>query len=185
MTSQIAIATSKKATQAATLAQLQTLIAGLQKQLPNGTFTLVSTSYTTATLVPALQATIAALAAVVTAHAGLKAALVAWDAQEAKMGPEVLALKRILLSMFANAPDTLALFGLAPRKVPAPRTAAQKALTAAKAKATREARGTLGKKQKAQITGNVTGVTITPITAPASPEPAAQPDSTTAPAIVK
>jgi hypothetical protein len=179
------IITSKKTTQAAALAQLQTLINGLQKQLPNGSFTLVSTAYTTSTLVPALQATIAALNAVLAAHAGLKAALTAWDAEQAKMGPQIQALNRILQSMYANAPDTLALFGLAARKAPAPRTSAQKATAAAKAEATRKARGTLGKKQKAEITGNVTGVTITPITAPAAATPSVQPapaPTTTAPA---
>jgi hypothetical protein len=156
------------------LAQLQALISGLQKQLPNGSFTLVSTPYTTATLVQALQGLITALTAVVAAHAGVKVALAAWNTEDAKMGPIVLALIRILQSMYANAPDTLALFGLKPRKAPAPLTTAQKAARAAKAAATRQARGTKGPKEKAQVTGNVTGVTITPITAPAAaPQPAA------------
>ncbi len=175
--------TTPKTTQAATLAQLQALVSGLQKQLPNGSFTLVSTAYTTATLVQALQGTIAALNAVTAAHASVKVALAAWDAEVAKMGPQILALKRTLQSMFANAPDTLALFGLEPRKVPAPRTAAQKAASAAKAAATRKARGTASKKAKAAVTGNVTGITITPITAPADPSPSVQPApaTTTAP----
>jgi len=175
--------TTKESSKATVLAQLQALVAGLQKQLPNGSFTLVSTVFTTAALVTALQGLIAALTAVDTAQAGAKAALVAWEAEAAKMGPIVLALKRTLLSMYANAPDTLAVFGLKPRKVPAPRTAAEKAATAAKAKATREARGTTGKKQKLAVTGNVTGVTITPVTAPApAPEPTAQP-ATPAPSV--
>ena len=47
----------------------------------------------------------------------------------------------------------------------------------AKAKATRIARGTRGPKAKKVVKGNVTGVEITPVTAPAAaPEPAtAQP----------
>jgi hypothetical protein len=167
--------TTKATSKAATLAQLQALVAGLQKQLPNGSFTLVSTAYTTATLVQTLQGLIAVLTAVDTAQAGAKAALITWDAEDAKLSPIVLALKRTLLSMYANAPDTLAVFGLKPRKAPAPRTAAEKAATAAKATATREARGTKGKKQKALVTGNVIGVTITPITAPAAAPPAATP----------
>ena len=175
--------TTKATSKAATLAQLQAYITGLQKQLPNGSFTLVSTAYTTAAIVTALQGLITALTAVDTAQAGAKAALVAWQAEDAKWAPIILALKRTLLSMYANAPDTLAVFGLKPRKAPAPRTAAQKAATAAKAKATRQARGTTGKKQKLAVTGNVTGVTITPITAPApvaAPTAAAQ-AATTAP----
>ena len=164
--------TSKATTQAATLAQLQALATGLLKQLPSGQFTLVSIVYTTATLVTALQATVAALTAVTTAHAALKVALAAWDSEEAKMGPVVLALRRTLQSMYANAPDTLAVFGLEPQKVPAPRTTAEKAASAAKAKATRIARGTASKKAKSAITGNVTGINIVPITAPTAAAPA-------------
>jgi len=158
--------TTKATTQADTLAQLQGLILGLQKQLPSAEFTLVSTVYTTPALVTALQGSITVLTALNAAHAALKVALAAWDAEDAKMGPVVLALRRTLQSMYADAPDTLLVFGLEPRKVPAPRTTAQKAATAAKAKATRIARGTTSKKQKLTVSGNVTGVTITPITAP-------------------
>ena len=163
--------TTKATTQADTLAQLQGLILGLQKQLPSAEFTLVSTVYTTPALVTALQGSISTLTAVATAHAALKVALAAWDAEDAKMGPVVLALRRTLQSMYANAPDTLLVFGLEPRKVPAPRTAAEKAASAAKAKATRIARGTTSKKQKLAVSGNVTGVTITPITAPTAAPP--------------
>ena len=162
----MATTTTKTTSKATTLAQLQALIAGLQKQLPNGSFTLVSTAYTTAALVTALQGLIEALTAVDAAQAGAKTALVTWQAEDAKLGPIVLALKRTLLSMYANAPDTLALFGLKRRKAPAPRTAAEQAASAAKAAATRAARGTTGKKKLA-VSGNVTGVIITPITAPA------------------
>ena len=110
-----------------------------------------------------------------TAQASAKAALVTWQAAEAKLGPEVQALKRTLISMYANAPDTLAVFSLKPPKAKTPLTAEQRAASVAKAKATREARGTKGKNQKALVTGNVTGVTITPITAPVSAPPAATP----------
>jgi hypothetical protein len=54
----------------------------------------------------------------------------------------------------------------------------QLAARAAKAAATREARGTTSKKQKLAVKGNVTGVTVTPVTAPsAAPSPSAQPAS--------
>ncbi|HEY1692111.1 MAG TPA: hypothetical protein VGG39_08105 [Polyangiaceae bacterium] len=167
--------TTSKAPQAVTLAQLQALIAGLQSQLPSGSFLLGGQTYTSAALVSAFQGTIAALAALTAAHAGVTVALAAFQAALAKTGPLSRALKRTLQEQYANAPDTLALFGLKPRKVPAPRTAAEIAAAAAKAKATREARGTTSKKQKLAVTGNVTGVTIMPTTTPApSPEPSAQ-----------
>ena len=60
----------------------------------------------------------------------------------------------------------LADFGLAPRKEPAPKTTEEKAAAAAKAKATRQARGTTSKKQKLTVKGNVTGIIVTPVTAP-------------------
>jgi hypothetical protein len=164
--------TTPKAPKAAVLAQLQALVTGLQKELPNGSFTLLSTVVTSASLILTLQSLINALQAVNTAQSAAKAALVDFHAESATSGPQIRALMKTLGTMFANSPDTLAVFGLKPRKVPAPRTPAQKATAAAKAKATREARGTASKKAKAAVTGNVIGVTITPITAPApAPEP--------------
>ena len=41
------------------------------------------------TLVTALKGTTTVLTALITAHAALKVALAAWDAEEAKMGPVV------------------------------------------------------------------------------------------------
>jgi hypothetical protein len=75
--------------------------------------------------------------------------------------------------------DTTALadFGLQPRKRPGTRTATEKAVSAAKSLATREARGTKGPKAKKAVHGNVTAnLVVTPATpsagAPASPAPA-------------
>jgi len=160
---------------AATLAQLQALITGLQKQFPSGQFTLGNTAFTTATLVQALQSLVDAFNAVTAAQATAKVAVATLAATLAKVGPIVLALQHNLLSMFGNATDTLALFGLEPRKAPAPRTSVENAAAAAKAKATRIARGTASPKQKLTVTGNVTGVQVIPITAPASATPSAQP----------
>jgi len=165
--------TTKKKSKAAILARLQALVTGLQKELPNGSFTLMSTVFTTAALLPILQGLIAALTAVNTAQKSAEAALVDLAAEDAKAGPIIRALERTLTTMFTNSPDTLALFDLEPPKARAPLSAAQRAAAVAKAKATREARGTKGAKQKALVTGNVTGVTITPITAPAAAQPVA------------
>ena len=167
--------TTSSTTKAATLAQLQALITGLQLRFPNGQFTLGNTAFTTATLVQALQSLIAAINAVNTAQASAKVALAALKETVAKVGPIVLALKRNLLSMFGSATDTLALFGLEPRKAPKPRTSEENAAAAAKAKATRKARGTTSKKQKLTVSGNVTGIQVIPITAPTDAMPSAQP----------
>jgi len=175
--------TSSKS-KAATLADLQALVSGLQAKFPSGQFTLGNTAFTTAALVQTLTSLIAAIIAVNTAQANAKVAVAALRATAATVGPVVLALRRNLLAMFGNATDTLALFGLKPRKAPAPRTGAEIAAAAAKAEATRKARGTASKKSKLTVTGNVTGVEIVPITTPAAAPPPAQPapaTTTTAP----
>lgn len=63
---------------------------------------------------------------------------------------------------FGNSPEVLADFGLPPKKARKPLTVEQKAAAKAKRDATRKARGTTSKKQKSQVKGDVTGVTITP-----------------------
>ena len=167
-------------TKATILAQLQALITGLQKQFPNGNFTLGNTAYTTATLVQAFNSLIAAINAVNTVQANAKVAVATLKAVTAQVGPVALALTRNLQSMYGSATDTLALFGLEPRKAPAPRTATEKAASAAKAEATRKARGTTSKKQKLTVKGNVTGITVIPITASTDAAPSAQPVPATA-----
>ncbi|HEY3817428.1 MAG TPA: hypothetical protein VGL81_09670 [Polyangiaceae bacterium] len=128
---------------AVTLAQMQALISGLQKRFPSGQFTLENTEFTTATLVQALQSLVDAIVAVNTAQATAKAAVATLGVTAAKVGPIAMALKRTLLSMFGTATTALVLFGLEPRKAPAPRTGLQNATAAAKAAATRLARGTV------------------------------------------
>jgi hypothetical protein len=59
--------------------------------------------------------------------------------------------------------------------VPKPLSAEARAAATAKARATRKARGTTGKKQKSTITGDVTGVTITPVVSASSVAAAGQP----------
>jgi hypothetical protein len=73
---------------------------------------------------------------------------------------------------FGKSPDALADFGLKPRKAPKPLTGDELAAKAKKAKATRKARGTVSKKEKLAIKGNVAGVVVTPITVTTNnPEP--------------
>jgi hypothetical protein len=161
---------TSKAT-ATTLAQVQALIAGTQKHFVNASFTLAGTSYTTATLVQTLTSLANALSAVLSAHAGVKAALTALANVTASVGPVEQAYRRCVLAAFASSPQELADFGVPAPKARAPRTSAQNAAAAAKAKATRAARGTTSKKQKLAVKGDVSGVTITPVTTPAAPAP--------------
>jgi len=158
------------------LARMQALISGLQKRFPNGSFTLGKVTYTTATLVQLFESLIAAIDAVNAAQASVRDAVAAMRGIETKLAPVVRDLKRFILATYgATATQDLADFGMEPPKAPAPRTVEQKAAAAAKLRATREARGTASKKSKRAVKGNVSGVEITPITAPAPATPSAQP----------
>ena len=169
--------TTSKESKAAALARVQALIAGTTKHFPNGQFTLGNTVFTTASLIQLFQSLADAMTALSTAQASAKDAMAAVQATKTKVGPVIQAFQRFVLAAFSNAVQTLADFGLEPPKARAPLTSQQKAAAAAKAKATRAARGTTSKKQKLAIKGNVTGVNVTPVTAPTAAQPSAQPAS--------
>ncbi len=173
------MSSTMKASKATLLALMQALILGLQKHSPNAQFTLGGIPYTTAALVQLFQSLADAITAVTASQASATEVVASMRAVEAKVGPVFLALKSNLLNTYATSTSTLADFGLEPNKAPAPRTAEEKAASAAKAKATRTARGTTSKKQKLAITGNVSGITVIPVTTVTAPSPATQSASTT------
>jgi hypothetical protein len=157
------------------------LAAGAQKHLATVTsVTLLGTSYTPAQLEAELNSLSSLRSAVDAAQAVVKAKLQALAAQGPALRAVAAAFEGYVRSAYANSPDVLADFGLAPKKARAPLTAEQQAAATAKRNATREARGTRGKKQKLLVKGNVTGVNITPVTTPpAAPAPAQASTSTT------
>jgi hypothetical protein len=174
------MSTNASKTKAAALAHVQALIAGTNKHLPNGSFTIGSTAYSAASVVRVLQGLADAMLVRSAAETGAKDALTAEQAEQARADPIVRAYERLVLAMFSTATQTLADFGLAPPKARRPLTAEQLAARAAKARATRTARGTTSKKQKLAIKGDVTGVRVTPVHAPpAAAPPPAPPVSTT------
>ena len=175
------MSTSLKPTKAAALAQVQALIAGTTKHFPTGSFTIGNTTYTSASLVQVLQGLVNAMLARNAAETGAKDALKAEQATQTQAGPIVRAYERLVLAAFANATQTLADFGLTPPKARTPLTAQQLAARAAKAKATRVARGTTGKKKKLAVKGDVTGVVVTPLHAPTG-APQAEPAGPVSPA---
>ena len=167
---------------ATVLAHLQALISGLQSQLPNESFTLGNSVFTTTSLVQLIQTLIVSIQSVNTAQASAKVAVSNMRATNAKVGPVIRDLQSTLVTRFGNASDILALFDLEPHKAPRPRTAEQLAAAKAKAKATREARGTTSKKQKLTVKGNVAGVAMTPnLVGPLEPEPSQPATPATAP----
>jgi hypothetical protein len=97
------------------------------------------------------------------------------------------AFESLVRVMFGDDTTALADFGLQPHKRALPKTAAEKAVAAAKRLATREARGTKGPKAKKAIHGNVTAKLVVTPAAPSAeapavpaPAPAAAPGGATA-----
>jgi len=150
------------------------LAAGTQKHLSTVTQVILgSGTFTPAQVVTELQDFAALRDSVDTAKAAVKAALQDEQSKGPALRAFVIAFIAFVRAAFGNSPDVLADFGLSPKKVAKPLTAAEQAAAVAKRNATREARGTKGKVAKASIHGNVTGVNITPVTAPAVTSPAA------------
>jgi hypothetical protein len=149
----------------ATLQQrVRSLIAGTQKEHPTGQLTFGGNTYESSALVQLLQNLDGAIAASDVAKAKWNDALKVMQDEEAKMQPVIRAYQSYLVSLLGNAPSTLAEYGLAPRKVRTPLTVEQQAAAAAKRKATRKARNTMGSVQKKAVTGDVASVVITPVT---------------------
>jgi hypothetical protein len=168
--------TTTKPSKAQALAQVQALIAGTEKNTPNGTFTLASTTYTAASLIQLLQGLENALTALDAAQATAKDAKSAFDAEQAKVGPVLRAYRKQLYTTYGNAAQ-LADYGLTPHKARTPPTAEQRAAAVQKLRATRKARGTTSKKQKAAIHGTVETPTTTG-QPPAAATPAPTPPKT-------
>jgi hypothetical protein len=157
------------------LAQVQALVAGTLKHFPNGSLTLGSTAYTTATLVQLLQGLENALVALNAAQGNAKDALLAMRIADANVAPVVRDYKRFLVATFNGTSQSLADFGLQAPKARTPLDSEKRTVATAKMKATRAARGTTSKKQKLAVKGNVIGVVVTPVTSPPAPSPATPP----------
>jgi hypothetical protein len=83
-------------------------------------------------------------------------ALLARDAVAATVNARFDEIRAAIKAALGRKNPELAVFGLAPDQTPAPLTVEQKLVRAAKAKATRAARHTMGPKQKKAIKGQVT-----------------------------
>jgi hypothetical protein len=159
----------------------QALVDGLEKhQATLTSLTLGGTTLETADLIGILQARIDARSGAVSTRAAWLTNVKADHDQRAKTKAVVAGLRQALHVWFAGSIDALADFGLRPRKAPV-MTPEQKQTAAAKAKATRAARHTMGSQQKKSVKGDVTGIAVTPIT-PAHPAAATGSPATPAPA---
>jgi hypothetical protein len=149
------------------------MVVGIQKHLATlPSFSVGSQMLAPADIVEIYQDRVAAAQAAEAAHATLATAVKVDRDKRAQTASVTRAFKRIVQGMFAESPDTLADFGLKPLKV-GTRTVATKSGAIAKTKATRQARHTLGSKQKEMIKGTVSPTT--PEVSPTAPTPVAPP----------
>jgi hypothetical protein len=145
----------------------QKMAAGLTKNASLiGTLLIDGKPHPVADVVQVIAARIAASKAADAARATWQTSVKANRDQRASTRVFMTQVKQALLIMFASSIDTLSDFGLAPRKQrdTPPEVKVQAAL---KAKATRVARGTKSKKEKAKIKG------VVPQAQPAQPAPPA------------
>jgi hypothetical protein len=100
------------------------------------------------------------------AKAAAKAKIADELAQASPLRSHMAAFVAFVKVAFGKSPDVLADFGLKPRKMKTPLTIEQKAAAAAKRKATRAARHTMGTSQKKKVKGTTI---VTPTDSKASP----------------
>jgi hypothetical protein len=132
------------------IAVYEQLIAGFQKNALNFVFFAAGQRYTAAQIIALLQSLITSEKGVLTTNQSWHDAVAANNLLEKQNAQFVLALRRQLGIMYGNLPATLTDFGIAPKKPPKkPRkvlTLEERALCNQRARATRFARGTYGRK---------------------------------------
>ena len=171
--------------------QMAQVITGARKNFPNGaqTLTLDGASTTIDAVLKELQGFVDDRVAIVAAQTAARNKVAA----ERAGLPAITALLAAFIAFVRNTlgptAEALADFAIPARKVPVPKTAEQKAVAAAKRKATRVARGTKGPVAKKAVRGNITAqlvVTAAAVdatgapTAPATAPTAAAPGGTPA-----
>ncbi|MGH7435879.1 MAG: hypothetical protein ACRENE_09410 [Polyangiaceae bacterium] len=176
------MSTSNKSSRINNQAADQKLIDGFTKHAANLTSMVIGNTTIKATdVVAVLQGRLATASTVLATRATWQSAVKADRDERAKTKPYVDGVKQALQVVFSGSIDGLGDFGLTARK-PRVITPEQKAIAAAKAKATREARGTKGSVQKKAVKGNVTAtLVVTPVDAPKPVTAPAPTPATTAP----
>ena len=163
-----------------TQAQYQALITGIPIYCAKTVFSVGGQTYSANQAVALIQSLLNATAATAAAKASAKQAVAAEEQVINQSAVVARAIRQIIALSFSKALPTLTAFGIQPRKAPRKLDTAQRAAATAKLEATRKARGITSKKQKAAISGNVTGVTITPIIGPSTTASATSPAGSTA-----
>jgi hypothetical protein len=160
------------------IAELRGLETGIKKNLATFTFIVAAKRYTGPEALAFVQKVLGFAEGVAMAHASLTKALMDEKTFLAINGKTLKALRDMIRLMYGDGDATvLAEFKIEPRKVRKQMTNETLLLRAAKSRATRAKRRTMGKRQKARIKGDVTGVVIEPVIsgAPAPSEPGSTP----------
>lgn len=147
--SQINISTQKATIEA----EFKALVVGLQTELAGvSSFVVRKKQYTNPELVAMFQSRIDAAEQTKADRTKLHASVVAERALHQQVMPLRAGIKSFLQSRYGKDGAELQKFGFTPAKTPQGSTAAKSA-GVSKSKATRDARGTKGKKQKALVKG--------------------------------
>ena len=152
---------------ATTTGKDQEVLNGIQSELQGmPPMFLGGETYTPQTLADFVQSRIDKASAVATTHAAWEDALRAYDEVNKKVNVVLGDLRHLLMAAFGHGTPKLASFGFPLPKLPV-LTSEQRSKAALKAVATRKARKTMGRKQKAKITGDA-GPDGAPVTSTAS-----------------
>jgi hypothetical protein len=152
----------------------QKMAEGLRTQLPTvGRLPIGKGTMTPEEIAQVFDERVAATQAVQAAAAAFRAAAKANRDLRSQTASLVNAARQIVMGMFVEAPDSLATFGLAPRRV-GKRTVAAQTVAVMKNKATRQARHTLGKRQKEKIKGTVPDSVVQVVVGPPSSAPSGE-----------
>jgi hypothetical protein len=130
------------------LTEYHAIVSGIPTYCPKATFIIAGQTFSAPQAVKFVSSVLDAVSATATAKTAWKDARMAEEKVVAQNGPAVRAIREVIAAMFSNSTTTLTAFAIAPRKARTPLTAAAIAGAAAKARATRIARGTTSKKQK-------------------------------------
>lgn len=140
-------------TPTAILAKIAALVAGTTKNIVGkATITVAGTAMTAAQIVAKLAAAPPLYAAVTAARQTLTTALTVWEAALPGLRKFITQYEDALKGTFGVDSPQLQDFGISPKKAPAPRTAAQKAVSSALAKQTKAVRGPTTAKARAKVT---------------------------------
>jgi hypothetical protein len=130
------------------------IIAGIGKRLePGQTVLLLGTAYTPDELTELYQSQIDSAATLATLRAQLADQLAVDRALAKKLDVLTRAMKGFVENTFGSTSAAFGDFGFVANKPTGTRDPATQVVAAAKAKATREARGTMGKRQRERILG--------------------------------